>query len=114
MGRPRGREQVGRARCPLAPGAGPLRFRARLPGALRPGPLLSQAIPAVHFGQAPGFTLGVEEELIVVDPATLALSHAGVDVLERMRVPADGGFVHPDTYSALVELASPVCANADA
>src|SRR5919201_6888038 len=114
MGRPRGREQVGRPRCPLALGAGPLRFRARLPVALRPGPLLSRAIPAVHFGQAPGFTLGVEEELIVVDPATLALSHAGVEVLARMRVPAGAGFVHPDTYSALVELASPVCANADA
>ena len=66
------------------------------------------------FG-APGrdFALGVEEELMTVEPATLALSHTGVDVLARIDVPADAGSAHPDTYAALVELASPVCANAE-
>jgi carboxylate-amine ligase len=56
----------------------------------------------------PGGGLGVEEELIVVDPATLALSHTGVDVLAGMEVPAGTGSAHPDTYAALVELASPI------
>jgi glutamate---cysteine ligase / carboxylate-amine ligase len=60
------------------------------------------------FGRA--FALGVEEELIVVDPATLALAHTGTDVLAAMDVPQGAGSAHPDTYAALVELASPVAA----
>ena len=66
------------------------------------------------FG-APGrdFALGVEEELLVVDPATLALSHTGIDVLPRMTVAPEEGSAHPDTYAALIELASPVSANAE-
>jgi carboxylate-amine ligase len=65
------------------------------------------------FG-APGrdFALGVEEELLTVEPSTLALTHGGVDVLERIDVSAGAGSAHPDTYAALIELASPVCANA--
>jgi carboxylate-amine ligase len=59
------------------------------------------------------FALGVEEELLVVDAATLALSHTGVELLSRMDVPPATGSAHPDTYAALVELASPVCANAE-
>jgi carboxylate-amine ligase len=61
------------------------------------------------FGRA--FALGVEEELLVVDPATLALSHTGGGVLAAMGdVPDDAGSAHPDTYAALVEFASPVAA----
>jgi len=71
-------------------------------------------VSAPAFG-APGhdFALGVEEELLVVDPATLALSHTGVEVLSRMEVPDGAGSAHPDTYAALIELSSPVCANAE-
>ena len=70
------------------------------------------AAPA-RFG-TPGrdFALGVEEELIVVDPATLALRHDGGAVLEAMQVPPGAGSAHPDTYAALIELASPVTRNA--
>jgi glutamate---cysteine ligase / carboxylate-amine ligase len=57
-----------------------------------------------------GFPLGVEEELIVVDGATLALSHTGTEVLAAMDVPEGAGSAHPDTYAALVEFASPICA----
>jgi glutamate---cysteine ligase / carboxylate-amine ligase len=66
--------------------------------------------PQPAFGRA--FALGVEEELLVVDPATLALSHTGGDVLAAIDVPPGAGSAHPDTYAALVELASPVCATA--
>jgi carboxylate-amine ligase len=71
------------------------------------------AAPA--FG-GPGrdFALGVEEELIVVDPVTLALAHTGGELLSRMTVPAGAGSAHPDTYAALIELASPVSADAAA
>jgi carboxylate-amine ligase len=59
------------------------------------------------------FALGVEEELLTVEATTLALAHTGVDALARFDVPAGAGSAHPDTYAALIELASPVCANAD-
>lgn len=62
-----------------------------------------------RFGR-PGldFALGVEEELIAVDPGTGALSHTGIDVLDSLEPVGEAdGAAHPDTYSALVELASP-------
>lgn len=49
-------------------------------------------------------TLGVEEELLLVDAATHLLAHDAARVLE-----AAPGF-KPDLYAALVEQASPVCA----
>jgi carboxylate-amine ligase len=72
-------------------------------------------VPAVRFG-APGrdFALGVEEELIAVDPRTHALSHTGVDVLEGVTATEREGAAHPDTYSALAELASPPSPTAEA
>jgi glutamate---cysteine ligase / carboxylate-amine ligase len=73
---------------------------------------LNTAIAPLRFGSEADFALGVEEELILVDPVTHALVHTGVGVLERMEVPDGGGSAHPDTYSALVELASPVSASA--
>jgi carboxylate-amine ligase len=73
---------------------------------------LSAALAPLRFGSEADFALGVEEELILVDPVTHALVHTGVDVLERMDVPEGAGSAHPDTYSALVELASPVSASA--
>jgi carboxylate-amine ligase len=63
-------------------------------------------VSAGAFGRE--FALGVEEELVVVDPETLALSHTGVEVLGAMEVDAAAGSAHPDTYAALVEFASPV------
>jgi carboxylate-amine ligase len=68
----------------------------------------------VGFGAQADFAIGVEEELIVVDRGSRALSHTGVDVLARMDdADADvDGFAHPDTYSALIELASPVARDA--
>jgi carboxylate-amine ligase len=68
---------------------------------------LTSAVGASRFGERPAFGLGVEEELILVDPATHALSHTSDGVLARMDVPESDGYAHPDTYSALVELASP-------
>jgi len=75
---------------------------------------LSDAIGEVRFGARADFPIGVEEELIVVDRGSRALSHTGVEVLARMDdADADiDGFAHPDTYSALIELASPVARDA--
>jgi carboxylate-amine ligase len=67
----------------------------------------------VRFGEQEDFAIGIEEELILVDAQSRALSHAGVEVLARMGAPdAAQGFAHPDTYSALIELASPVAHDA--
>jgi carboxylate-amine ligase len=75
---------------------------------------LSDAIGEAGFGAQADFAIGVEEELILVDPETRGLSHAGADVLARMEGldPGTDGFAHPDTYSALIELASPVARDA--
>jgi glutamate---cysteine ligase / carboxylate-amine ligase len=56
--------------------------------------------------------LGVEEELILVDAATLALSHTGGELLARVRENPDDQRIKPDTYAAMVELTSPVSASA--
>ncbi|WP_205696293.1 YbdK family carboxylate-amine ligase [Conexibacter sp. SYSU D00693] len=62
-----------------------------------------------RYGAREGFPLGVEEELITVDPRTLALAHTGVELLERAgTAPAGEGTLKPDTYAAMAELASPV------
>jgi len=52
----------------------------------------------------------MEEELFLVDPASLELSHTASDVLPRVR--AREGTVMHDTYEAMLETASPVVRNA--
>jgi glutamate---cysteine ligase / carboxylate-amine ligase len=64
------------------------------------------------FGRAAAFRLGVEEELLLVDPGTIALSHCASQVLPRVRQTA--GEVKFDVYEALVETSSPVCDDAGA
>jgi glutamate---cysteine ligase / carboxylate-amine ligase len=66
----------------------------------------------VNFGTGPDFALGVEEELVLVDPITHALDHSAVDVMDRLRVPSADGGIHPEAYAAVVELVSPICAGA--
>ena len=73
---------------------------------------MSTAISAVNFGAAADFALGIEEELLLVDPVTHALEHAAVEVLERLAVPPDEGAAIPEAFAALIELTSPVCADA--
>jgi carboxylate-amine ligase len=73
---------------------------------------MSTAIPAVKFGATVDFSLGVEDELLLVDPVTYALEHSAVDVLERLSVPPLDGAAFAEAYAGLVELASPICTNA--
>ena len=58
------------------------------------------------FGREAPFALGVEEELLLVDPETLALRHHASELLDR--VGEQGGRVKHDVYEALVETASPI------
>jgi glutamate---cysteine ligase / carboxylate-amine ligase len=71
-----------------------------------------EAIPVVNFGAGADFALGVEEELVLVDPETHALEHGAVEVLERLSVPPGEGGIFPEAYAAVVELVSPICSDA--
>ena len=72
---------------------------------------MAHGIPAVNFGRGPSFRLGVEEELLLVDPHTHALSHTGSRVLDAVDAP-DAGELSLDVYEAELELQSPVSATA--
>ena len=62
------------------------------------------------FGRGPAFALGMEEELLLVDPVSRRLAPVASELLARVR--SDAGTVMPDVYQALVETASPICVNA--
>jgi carboxylate-amine ligase len=60
------------------------------------------------FGSSP-FALGIEEELLLVAACSPhALEHQASELIAAV----DSPFVKPDVYEAMVECASPVCANA--
>ena len=57
------------------------------------------------FGSGPAFTVGVEEELLLVEGEALGLAHVAEQVLPRMSVPA--GSADHEAFSAELELRSP-------
>jgi carboxylate-amine ligase len=59
------------------------------------------------FGRGDSLALGVEEELLLVDPRTFALDHRASELLPRL-----GGAAKPDVYEAEIETASPVARDA--
>ncbi len=62
------------------------------------------------FGRAAPFALGMEEELLLLDPETLALAPVSSSLVPRLHPPA--GTVMHDVYEALVETASPISPDA--
>ena len=72
---------------------------------------MAHGIPAVNFGRGPSYRVGVEEELLLVDPHTHALSHTGSEVLAQLADDEHGHFA-PDTYEAEIELKSAVSRDA--
>jgi carboxylate-amine ligase len=62
------------------------------------------------FGSTADFTIGVEEELLVVDPSSHELAHASGELLAAMGL--DERSARHDLYEAQIELSSPVCGNA--
>jgi carboxylate-amine ligase len=73
---------------------------------------VSATIPSINFGAETDFALGVEEELLLVDPVSHALEHTAVEVLGRLEVPRNEGSALPEAFAALVELTTPVCSDA--
>jgi carboxylate-amine ligase len=62
------------------------------------------------FGQREPFSVGVEEELFLVDPVSGEQTNASVAVLERLG--AVQGTVEPELHACQVELITDVCENA--
>jgi carboxylate-amine ligase len=60
------------------------------------------------FGRRPGFPIGVEEELLLVEPRTLTLAQSASRFLERLPHQA-----RPDVYESLLETASGVRGRAE-
>ena len=63
-----------------------------------------------RYGSSPPFTVGVEEELFLVDPRTHAPVHTAAEVLAVMEVPERAA--DHEAYACEVELRSPPCQNA--
>ena len=63
-----------------------------------------------RFGRAAPYALGMEEELLLLDPASGMLAHESSRLLPRVE-PTDGTVMH-DVYEALVETASPISPDA--
>jgi glutamate---cysteine ligase / carboxylate-amine ligase len=61
-----------------------------------------------RFGSGEPFSLGVEEELLLVDPETGALRNAGAQVLERLGE-LEHGEVKGEVHACQVELITGVC-----
>jgi len=70
------------------------------------------ALGAPRFGAAPELALGLEDELLLVDPQSHALSHTAVELLERLDVAESEGTAKPDTYAAMIELTAPISSTA--
>jgi carboxylate-amine ligase len=62
------------------------------------------------FGREDPFALGIEEELLLVDPATLQLTNRASDLRDRVAPPA-GAITH-DVYESLIEVSTPVVRSA--
>ena len=62
------------------------------------------------FGRQEPFRLGIEEELLLVDPDTLGLANRASELRERVAPVA--GAVTNDVYEALIELSTPVVGSA--
>jgi carboxylate-amine ligase len=69
---------------------------------------MAHGIPEVNFGRGPSYKLGVEEEFVLVDPSTGAVSHSGSEVLPRLPLDSPHGRFAPDTYEAEIELKAPI------
>lgn len=77
-----------------------------------PAPYELGSVPDFRTGGS--FTVGVEEELMLVDPAGELLGAAGTEVVDAVRHLSPEGVVTGEIYADQVELNSPVCHDAEA
>src|ERR1700744_1277787 len=86
--------------------------RADTAGRLRARPHgLPATIRRVHnFGVEPDYALGIEEELLLVDPATLELANGASELVARAT--PSSGRITEELYDALIECSTPVVRSA--
>ncbi len=65
-----------------------------------------------RFGSTRPFTIGVEEEFMLVDPATFDLVQHVDSVLTEAKAGELGEHVNPELMQSVVEIGTPVCMNA--
>lgn len=63
-----------------------------------------------RFGESPLWSVGVEEELMVLDAGTLALAPSGAALIDAARALGLPGEVKPELFASVIELATGVCA----
>lgn len=66
---------------------------------------------ADRFGESPPWSIGVEEEVMILDPDTLALSPAVYELVEETREAKLPGVIKTELFASVVELATGVCAS---
>jgi carboxylate-amine ligase len=65
-----------------------------------------------RFGQSPPWSIGIEEELMILDAETLALSPAVYELLEETKGLKLDGQVKTELFASVVELATGICKTA--
>lgn len=63
-----------------------------------------------HFGEAPDFALGIEEELLLVDAETFRPANVASEIIAALQ--AEHGELMNDVYEALIESVTPVVRSA--
>jgi carboxylate-amine ligase len=63
-----------------------------------------------HFGEAPDFALGIEEELLLVDALTFRPANVASEIIAALQ--AEHGELMNDVYEALIESVTPVVRSA--
>jgi carboxylate-amine ligase len=75
-------------------------------------PVVAATIPPVkHRFTGPSYTLGIEEELMIVDAETLELVNSIEAMLEAVPVPEGTGEVKPELMESVLEVATPPSRN---
>ena len=64
-----------------------------------------------RFGSGPAFTIGIEEEYMLLDPTSLDLVQRADRVLASVRDVELGVLLSQELFQSLLEVRTPVCAN---
>ena len=77
-----------------------------------PAPPPTSSVDAHRFGSGPTYTLGVEEEYMLLDASTLDLVQRADRMLKAQESFELADHLSPELFQSLLEVHTPVCANA--
>jgi carboxylate-amine ligase len=96
--------------CTTLPGTEPGLTRGNVAGPILDRDIRRATAVQHSFGKTSDFTLGVEEELLVIEDGSLGLAHKSDELLAAMAL--DERFARHDLYEAQIELSSSICRSA--